>query len=371
MRSDRPPHPARRPALLERRSPGGLLGCRGGWKAIGTGKVRGAAWIAGAALFTMAPMACSSASPAADLPQSPPTVEGPAPIPAPVADAPPPPVAVVSPDLPEPAGIAAPECGGVLVQGGIVICHTEPGTPLKFGSVTLTADATGTVQFGLAQKSPLKLDITGKDFAQSVTIAPRNDAYREVPGFDCDKIDARTPAQKAHAARSWETKQAAFNELKPGQGALAGFIRPSAAPPSSPFGPTRKYFGVSKDTGQPCESVSIHQGYDMAAPIGTDVVAPAAGIVTLADPDLYYEGGAIFLDHGHGLLSVFMHLSEVSVSTGDIVARGDLIARTGNTGRSTGPHLHWGVKWRNPASGDRRSDYYIDPALLLDLPLSE
>jgi murein DD-endopeptidase MepM/ murein hydrolase activator NlpD len=113
----------------------------------------------------------------------------------------------------------------------------------------------------------------------------------------------------------------------------------------------------------------VHQGYDMAAPVGTPVVAPSAGVVTLADPDLYYEGGTVFLDHGHGLLSVFMHLSEVNVAPGDAVARGEVIAKTGNTGRSTGPHLHWGVKWRNPASEDRGADVYIDPALLLELPV--
>lgn len=252
-----------------------------------------------------------------------------------------------------------------------MICRFTPGSMIRFGDITLTTDANGTVQFGLAQSAPLAVEMSGEGFVQSLEIAPRNDAYREVPGFDCDRIDARTPAQKAHAARSWEIKQAAFNALKPGDGAVHGFIRPSAAPPSSPFGPTRRYFGVSKGTGEPCESVSIHQGYDMAAPVGTDVVAPAAGIVTLADPDLYYEGGTVFLDHGHGLLSVFMHLSEINVSPGDQVGRGALLAKTGNTGRSTGPHLHWGVKWRNPASADRTGDYYIDPALLLELPVSD
>jgi murein DD-endopeptidase MepM/ murein hydrolase activator NlpD len=124
-------------------------------------------------------------------------------------------------------------------------------------------------------------------------------------------------------------------------------------------------------TGEPCESVSVHRGYDMAAPVGTPIVAPAAGTVILADPDLYYEGGAIFLDHGHGLVSVFMHLSEVDVKAGDTVERGDLLAKSGNTGRTTGPHLHWAVKWRNPEASNRGGDFYIDPALLLDLPVTD
>ena len=262
-------------------------------------------------------------------------------------------------------------CGGVLKQGGLVICAGEPGDVFRFGAVELTADQTGTVQLGLGQRGPLRLDVLSLALEGALEIAERQDEFRTVPGFDCDRVDARTPEQRAHAARSWEIKQRAFAEFHAGRGALDGFIRPAAAPPSSPFGPTRKYIGVSRTSGEPCESMSVHQGYDMAAPVGTPVVAPAAGVVTLADPDLYYEGGTIFLDHGHGLLSVFMHLSEVNVAAGDVVGRGEMIAKTGNTGRSTGPHLHWGVKWRNPGSADRGADFYIDPALLLELPVTD
>jgi murein DD-endopeptidase MepM/ murein hydrolase activator NlpD len=204
-----------------------------------------------------------------------------------------------------------------------------------------------------------------------LTIAPRHDEYRVIEGFDCDKVDARSDEQKAHASRSWVKKQDAFASFNDGPGALTGFIKPADMPASSPFGPTRKYIGVSKVTGEPCESVSVHQGYDMAAPVGTPIVAPADGTVILADPDLYYEGGAVFLDHGHGLVSVFMHLSEVDVKAGDVVSRGDLLAKSGNTGRTTGPHLHWAVKWRNPEASDRGGDFYIDPALLLELPVTD
>ena len=147
-------------------------------------------------------------------------------------------------------------------------------------------------------------------------------------------------------------------------------MKPTDAPTSSPFGPTRKYIGVSKVTGEACDKVSVHQGYDMAAPVGTPVMAPASGTVILADPDLYYEGGTVFLDHGQGLVSVFMHLSSVDVAVGDRVERGDLLAKTGNTGRTTGPHLHWAVKWRNVDAPNRSGDFYIDPALLLELPVA-
>lgn len=265
-----------------------------------------------------------------------------------------------------------PTCDGALTQGGLVICRAAPGETITVAGVRQIVDSTGTAQFGISTTAPSVIgwSASGGAFGD-LAIAPREDEFRTIKGFDCDKVDARSPEQKAHAARSWQIKQDAFASLNPGAGALEGFIKPSNAPTSSPFGPTRKYIGVSKVTGKPCESTSVHRGYDMAAPVGTPVIAPADGTVILADPDLYYEGGTVFLDHGQGLTSVFMHLSEVDVTPGDTVKRGDLLAKTGNTGRTTGPHLHWAVKWRNIASPDRSGDFYIDPALLLDLPVSD
>ncbi|KCZ52834.1 M23 family metallopeptidase [Hyphomonas pacifica] len=268
--------------------------------------------------------------------------------------------------------LSAVECGGVLTQGGLVICQGPAETVFTVAGIKLTTDESGTAQFGLSTVAPSVIGWSHESGAYGdLKIAERNDDYREIDGFDCDKVDARSEEQKAHAGRSWVKKQDAFARFNPGPGAVTGFIKPSAAPTSSPFGPTRKYTGVSKVTGEACEKVSVHRGYDMAAPVGTEVVAPAAGTVTLADPDLYYEGGTVFLDHGHGLVSVFMHLSEVDVTPGDTVQRGDLLAKTGNTGRTTGPHLHWAVKWRNPESKSRDGDFYIDPALLLDLPVTD
>jgi len=270
------------------------------------------------------------------------------------------------------AAPVAPSCNGALTQGGLVICHAQPGAAITVAGVKQVVDSTGSAQFGISTNAPSVIGWSASDGTYGdLAIAARNDEFRTIKGFDCDKVDARSPEQKAHAARSWQTKQDAFASLNPGVGALNGFIKPADAPTSSPFGPTRKYIGVSKVTGKSCESTSVHRGYDMAAPTGTSVVAPADGTVILADPDLYYEGGAVFLDHGQGLTSVFMHLSEVDVAPGDEVKRGDLLAKTGNTGRTTGPHLHWAVKWRNVASEDRSGDFYIDPALLLELPVSD
>lgn len=263
-------------------------------------------------------------------------------------------------------------CGGALVQGGLMVCQGPEGSAFTYGGLTLTTGSDGLAVFGLKRNADLETSISIEAPASApvslpVTLAPRSDDYRVIEGLDCDKVDARTPEQKDHAARSWVIKQDAFASFNPGPGPATGFVLPAEGPPTSPFGPTRKYIGVSAETGETCESTSVHRGYDMATPIGTPVIAPAAGTVVLSDPDLYYEGGAVFLDHGHGLVSVFIHLSSVDVAPGDIVERGDLLAKTGNTGRTTGPHLHWAVKWRNPASESRDGDFYIDPALLLEL----
>ena len=94
-----------------------------------------------------------------------------------------------------------------------------------------------------------------------------------------------------------------------------------------------------------------HFGVDVAAPTGTPVYAPAPGIVTLAHEDMYFSGGTLIIDHGHGLSSSFLHLSEILVEAGTYVSRGDLIARIGATGRASGPHLDWRMNWL-----DRRVD---------------
>ncbi len=271
-----------------------------------------------------------------------------------------------------PAGATPASCHGALSQGGLLVCDGPAGATWQMSSETQTAGVDGRVLFGLARgaASPVELQYetaAGLSSQIRVEIADRHDEFRVIEGLECDKVDARTPEQIEHAGRSWVTKQAAFESFFEGPGVSEGFIVPATGPPSSPFGPERKYIGMSAETGEPCEKVSVHQGYDIAAPVGTPIHAPAGGTVILADPDLYYEGGSVFLDHGQGLVSVFMHMSALDVAVGDVVAQGDTLGETGNTGRTTGPHLHWSVKWRNPDRAGREGDFYIDPALLLAL----
>ena len=270
------------------------------------------------------------------------------------------------PDI-KPVDARPASCDGVLTQGGLIICHGTPGTRFTLGGTTLTADETGAVAFGLGRKAAASVTIraSGPDSmttSYTLPIARRNDETATLNGIDCDKIDARTEEQKAHASRSWVKKQASWKAFNPGRGALDGFLRPTEGPVSSPFGYVRKYVTPGCPTKE-----RPHFGYDIAAPTGTPIIAPAGGVVTLAEDDLYYEGGTVFLDHGHGLVSLFLHMSDVDVQVGDVLQAGDAIGEVGATGRVTGAHLHWAVKWRNTETENRDGDFYIDPALLLTL----
>ena len=269
--------------------------------------------------------------------------------------------AETSPAPPPSAEIAVSEdalCTGIFRQGGLLLCDGEPGEAVRIGGVTLVADSNGSVQFGISRSSPLTLGWESAGQVSDITIKERHDKVTEINGIPCDKIDARTPEQKAKASESWQKKQKGWASFNEGRGALDGFIKPAEGRISSPYGFTRSYITTGCDP-----KTKVHWGYDIAAPTGTQIIAPAGGTVTLAEDDLYYEGGTIFLDHGHGLMSIFLHMSELDAEIGDVVKAGDPIGKIGATGRVTGPHLHWAVKWRDTSRNDRKGDFYIDPAL--------
>lgn len=124
------------------------------------------------------------------------------------------------------------------------------------------------------------------------------------------------------------------------------FEAPVKGRKSSPFGLQRYFNGEPRNP---------HSGLDFAAPIGTPVRAPADGRVILIG-DYYFNGLTMFIDHGQGVISMFCHLSQINHLPGDEVKRGDVVASVGNTGRSTGPHLHWNVSLNNAR---------VDPELFL------
>lgn len=129
------------------------------------------------------------------------------------------------------------------------------------------------------------------------------------------------------------------------------FRAPVPAEPTDSFG-TRRMFNK--------KLASVHKGADFRAGTGTPVHASNSGVVVLARP-LYYEGNCVIIDHGMGLFTLSMHFSHIDVHEGQHVNKGDLIGLSGATGRVTGPHLHWAVRWENA---------YLDPVKLLKLDLS-
>jgi murein DD-endopeptidase MepM/ murein hydrolase activator NlpD len=149
-----------------------------------------------------------------------------------------------------------------------------------------------------------------------------------------------------------DIKHEAFNKITPEREWSGMFAAPVNAPSSDIFGTRRVFNGVTK---------SVHQGLDYRVASGTPVMAINSGTVLLAR-FLYFEGNCVVIDHGQGLLSLYLHLSELKVKEGEHVDRGEEVGLSGATGRATGPHLHLAVRWQG---------VYVNPAVLLRLPLPE
>lgn len=161
-----------------------------------------------------------------------------------------------------------------------------------------------------------------------------------------------SPGQLQVIKEDQELKHKTFSVTTPEREWSGRFTAPVDAETSDVFGTKRVFNGATK---------SVHQGLDYRVGPGTPVAAVNSGTVILAQP-LYFEGNCVVLDHGQGLLSLYLHLSEIKVKEGERVARGQLLGLSGATGRATGPHLHIAVRWQG---------VYLNPAALLSLRLPE
>ncbi len=187
------------------------------------------------------------------------------------------------------------------------------------------------------------------DLSRSVEILPahyRTSALTVAPGFVEPGPDVM-PRIKAERA----LKDKIFASSAPEPLWSGDFRAPVRAAPTDSFGTRRTFNG---------KLASIHQGMDFRAATGTPVHAGNSGVVVLARP-LYYEGNCVVIDHGLGLFTISMHLSRIDVHEGDHVIAGQLLGLSGATGRVTGPHLHWAVRWQNA---------YLDPAKMLRMDLA-
>ena len=187
------------------------------------------------------------------------------------------------------------------------------------------------------------------DVSKSVEIHPAH--YRTGKLTVQPKFVEPGPEELKEIAADKEIKDKIFAASAPEPLWHGSFQLPVHLPPTDSFGTRRMFNG---------KLASIHKGMDFRAPKGTVVRASNSGVVVLARP-LYFEGNCVVIDHGLGLYTLAMHFSRIDVHEGQHVKTGDRLGLSGATGRVTGPHLHWAVRWENA---------YLDPAKLLRLNLN-
>jgi Peptidase family M23 len=243
------------------------------------------------------------------------------------------------------------ELTGALVQGGLVRGRVAPDTAVSLEGRVLRVTDDGWFVFGLGRDAPASLELlvttpSGEEQRHSLAIAPRSYQVQRIDGLpprtvtpsETDLAKIRVDAALLDAARRRDTAESGFAEQ---------MAWPTTGKISGVYGSQRILNG---------EQRSPHRGVDIAAPKGTPVGAMARGEVALAETDMYFTGGTVMVDHGYGVHSIYVHLDEVRVTVGQRLRQGQTLGTVGQTGRATGPHLHWGVYWFDQA---------IDPALLV------
>ena len=228
---------------------------------------------------------------------------------------------------------------GYPVEGNLIVARTNPSNKIKINNEFLEIDESGIFVFGFHrdEENPIKLVIINNENEQFKTsIKPIKREYK-IQRIDGLKKSMVTPPEdtisriksdrkKVNKARKVKLEMGDF---------IQGFDWPLKGLITGVYGSQRILNDIPK---------SPHFGIDISVPIGTSVKAPASGIVTLTE-DLYYSGYTVILNHGLNINSTFLHLSEINVNVGERIGRGDLIGHSGDTGRSTGPHLDWRIDW--------------------------
>ena len=228
---------------------------------------------------------------------------------------------------------------GAQEQGSLAFGAAPPGSLAALDGRPLAVTADGHFVFGFAwdQTKPSLVSVRypdGGGDSRSFTPTKRQYEIQRVNGLPQNTVTP-PPEVEARIAREAEQIYLARMPDNPGSDFLSGFDWPAPGIESGVFGSQRIDNGVA---------VAPHFGVDMAAPVGTPIHAPAAGTVAISD-DYYLDGGFTLIDHGQGVSTCYLHQSARLVKAGDVVKRGQLIGRIGQTGRATGPHLHWAMNW--------------------------
>ena len=253
------------------------------------------------------------------------------------------PITVPGPErvvAPEPAAELALNCAGAFTQGGLVVCRTRPHAQILVDGAEMgRADDNGWAVIGFTREHGAQgrvvARVEGAQVTQSYAIAPREFDIQRIDGLPPQTVTPTDPAVLARIQRETAIKQEGFASHAALTGFLDGFIWPVEGRISGRWGNQRVLNGTPS---------TPHFGVDIAAPTGTPIRAPAAGVVSLANNDMHFEGGLVFIDHGQGLITMYLHMSRLDVVAGQRVAQGDVIGAVGASGRATGPHLCWRMR---------------------------
>lgn len=238
-----------------------------------------------------------------------------------------------------------------LIQGGFYVGQVKPGTEVIYKDRSVRVSERGQFIIGFGRDARLLQTVRlvapgGKKEQLKLRLSKRDYKIQRINGIarkyvsPAEKVLGRISDenQQVKSARQFDSVQKDF---------FAGFTRPAEGPVSGVYGSQRVFNG---------EPRRPHFGLDIAGPEGAPVMAPANGIVRLAESDLYFSDGTIVIDHGYGITTSYLHLSQLKVVDGQKVKRGDVIGAIGATGRVTGAHLDWRANW---------FDVRLDPALMM------
>jgi murein DD-endopeptidase MepM/ murein hydrolase activator NlpD len=256
--------------------------------------------------------------------------------------------------LPAPAQTAA--TAKITAAPGTVVRWTAPGTTRCAMKARSWAAVKGTCYFPIDLEQPsgtriaISISGAGRTRTGQITVDTIDYGTEEVTLPDIPQANPST----ADLQRD-ERDRAKLAKIFNGKETAPKFTLP-LGPPARPL-PPGKSFGVKRIfNGKP--SSQPHMGIDYPTPIGSPVLAVADGTVMMAE-DMFFEGNAVFIDHGDGLISMYFHLADIKVEAGQEVKKGAILGRVGSTGRATGPHLFFGIRWH---------DARIDPKFVLEEP---
>ena len=231
------------------------------------------------------------------------------------------------------------EFQGKFIQGHFILGKTNPKAKIIVGKKEVKISKDGFFVFGIDRDRKFDLTFTKiLDEKKSIitkTVLKRKYNIQRIDGLEESKV---TPPESVYKRIKKENN--AIGEARAINSDLNffkdKFIMPVEGIISGVYGSQRILNGKPKWP---------HYGIDIAAKQGTMIKSSGAGVVTMAEDDLYYTGGTIIMDHGHGISTIYSHLENILVSVGDKINQGDVIGTVGSTGRSTGPHLDFRVNW--------------------------